>query len=264
MYEESRHGTGKKIAWLTDMQMFKVFKDRVVVDDPQQYCKENDGGDEGDLVRRHPQIPHCARATHYATVVEDWMAESVERVVQQGVNLEAQLAGDSGAMLAQKWVARSQQIVGAAATDANAAAIEDGNVHGGSGPAKREAESPVDTPEAKAAKKEAELLDKFRKQEQDKAARAETNAKIKEQKAAQRQKDKVVQKQRDLEYAKTPQGRAKAWISGLQDHISKAEGEAAKLQRGDTNLPANLANEYMGTWSAFPSLRTPRDSHEFQ
>ena len=99
MYEESRHGTGKKIAWLTDMQMFKVFKDRVVVDELQTYCKENDGGDEGDLVRRHPQISHCARATHSATVtafVRQALSLSGERCEPRGIGQTLTLSRKPG------------------------------------------------------------------------------------------------------------------------------------------------------------------------
>ena len=172
------------------------------------------------------------------------MAESVERVVQQGVSMEAGLSGKSGEMLAKKWVKRSEQLFhkSAPVNPEAAPAREPDHDASETTPAKRAAEYRAeDTPGAKTAKKEEELLEQFRKNEKDKADRLIARNKFAQQKAEQRQKENIAPKTQRHDYVKTPEGRAKSWVAGLQDHINRAEGEAKQLQKGETNLPNNLA-----------------------
>ena len=109
-YEQSRHGTGKSMAWPTDAQMMEVWRSREVVDALKAYCRKHDRP-AFELVRPHPQIPHVQAALQHKVVVEDWEKESVERVVDQGVGLDTQVDNDApGQMLVKKVVARSEEV----------------------------------------------------------------------------------------------------------------------------------------------------------
>ncbi len=251
-YEETRHGAGKTLVWLIHAQMLKIWKDAEVCEHLQNYCKNNDRPN-CEMVRPHPQIPHCVKATQYKCVVEDWEKESVDHIVQQGIKFETDLDGDSGRLLAKKWVAKSEQLFGIG--DGAAPEIDNAGATGTKRPSSPAAQEDQE-PAGKALKKsEQELLEKFRQQQAEKETRAEQRERVRLERQQQRQHEKEEEKKKREQWAKTAEGRGTLWVQGLQQHISQAEQEAANLIKGTTALPANLAEEYAVTWSNYPSVR---------
>ena len=58
------------------------------------------------------------------------------------------------------------------------------------------------------------------------------------------------QKEQRQEEAKTPEGRARSWLQGLQEHISKCDNEVTYCKADDCPLPAGLAKEYAAQWQS--------------
>ena len=72
--------------------------------------------------------------------------------------------------------------------------------------------------------------------------------KEREEKVQQKKMDAQRQKEMRQESAKTPEGRARTWLQGLQDHISKCDTEIAFCRSSTCPLPPGFANEYAALW----------------
>ena len=91
---------------------------------------------------------------------------------------------------------------------------------------------------------------KFQEAEEARAKRAEERRLISEASIEKRRRDAQLAKEARQASAKTPEGRAKAWLQGLQEHISKCDAELQVCKAKDCPLPAGLAREFVAQWSS--------------
>ena len=64
-----------------------------------------------------------------------------------------------------------------------------------------------------------------------------------------RREEKEVEKEKRRLAAETPEGRARKWLTTIQDSVSKALEEAKKCQDGSNCLPGGLRKEYASSWN---------------
>ena len=227
---------------MTDAQMVEIWRDRDVVDCLQQACREAVGDPE---TRRHPSIPHCEAARQFKVLVEDEDRELADTVLQRGIKLTTDGSSSAGELMVSSVLSQAKAAFGRDATlpPPPAPAPTIAEVHS-SGADKGSVDAVVGLNEeqkaalAKHAKdekaKEQTRLDKLQKIEdsRDKRAQEKADAKLQRQEAAS-----------------TPEGRARTWLAGLQEHIRRADDEATLCKSTDCPLPIGLAREYASSWS---------------
>lgn len=82
----------------------------------------------------------------------------------------------------------------------------------------------------------------------DKKKKAE-DAQYRKQAAAMRKKEQMEAKAEKERLAATPAGRARSWLSGFQDYISKADHEHKHCSEEEGYLPTTLKKEYIALWA---------------
>jgi hypothetical protein len=248
---EKRVGTSQVEAWLTSWQMLQVYGDPELVEEMQKWCKAQTRVPK---YRKHPRLPHLEKANQYACVIEDHRREVVEKVVQQGIAMEADLDAENGGDIVRRALGRSEEAFGTMRDDGA------DTVQPFSAPKLAICASAI--PDAAAA---AQSDDRAKKQAMENLAKAEQKAIEKQAKVEQRKLEQERQRVDRIAYAATPDGRAKTWLSGLQGTISKLESEIMHCKdSGSCDSPASIAAEYAATFaskvSGFKKTRTSIES----
>ena len=57
-------------------------------------------------------------------------------------------------------------------------------------------------------------------------------------------------KEERQEFAKTDAGRAKLWLHGLQDHITKCDSAVVECQSSKCPMPKGIKREYCASWTS--------------
>ena len=279
MYLERRFGTKKSEAWLTDGQMMFIFQDREVVDAMQEVC-EAENTFEKPSVRAHPKLPRLRKAQQFKCQIEDHEVERVEHVLKRGIRLEHDLDGnDAGdANIVRQCLARARGALGAAPATAATANSSPSATLPASAPVAQTANNgsggsaAVATASALGAggappgetleeKKKRERLEKFQHDEERRKDRV-AKAQVKKELAAEtRRVERETEKQRRADALKTPEGRARVWLGGLQEFIQKADKEVTHCEdKENCALPEGLRTEYSSHWknksSGFKRART--------
>ena len=225
---EQRAGRHTTKAWLTEDQMVDVFKNPDVVSELIRVYSQ-----ESKRNRPHPDIPHVLKARQFLCTVADEFRESLENVLRKGARLEVDAEGEAGKMLCQQIMQRSAD----AFAEPNVLPIHDGDTKPHTDPPAIKDKDTLD-------------LEKFRKIEEEKKRKAHEKAEEKLKKQQERRAQKAQDKLTQQQFAETPEGRARAWLKGLGDHIAKCESEAGKLKSKNLKMPASIASEYCTLWTA--------------
>ena len=241
-WKENRTIGLEKEAWMTDAQMLQVWRDQMVVDQLKLWASKQT---DRPRVRLNPKIPDCAAATQYLVQVEESTTTQVEEVLRKGIRMRFDLEGEGGQAVARSHVARSANTFGhgpmACASDASGGKLADALPLQGM---KRNAsEAGLEAVSGPGDLRRRQLLEKLEKDEAGKQRKAdEKRQKQKEQQEVKRMK---IQEEKEARQAvsKTPEGRARTWVGGLQDHISKADVELVACKSPQCPLPAGLARE---------------------
>ena len=229
---EQRCGSKKSQAWLTDDQMMDVFKNRSVVDALQQKCKD-DHTEHKPLHRRHPNVPHCAEAHQFLTDIEDSLVETCEKVLKKGATITMQADGAAGEALVRETIAKSA------------------SAFGGPSMAQSASSTAGDSDTSMSAEENAkrQRLQRFEELEAEKEKKRFEKEQERETKILLRKEEREREKEKRREYASTPEGRAKVWLAGLQEHISKCDAEAAHCDdKAKCDLPEGLRVQYKSQW----------------
>ena len=241
-FNEKRAGSKKVESWLTDWQMMQVFGCREIVDEMQKWCESQIRPAKA---RKHPTIPQVAKARQFACVIEDNMREKTEQVLQQGINMEIDLDALTGKDLVRGALARSEEAFGRHGDDRISTLSRSAKMENFDG------DDRISTvpPSGPVALDEQKRLEQLRKDENEKREKLQ---KKEEEKQARIQKRKDDQEQARIDriaFAATAEGRAKTWLSGLQDVISKLESEVLHCKSDKCHLPTNIAAEYASTFA---------------
>ena len=253
-------------AWLTDGEMMQIWHDRDIVDALKEWA-----GQQTDQVRvrAHPEIPHVQKAQQFKVQIEERFKKMTEDVARQGMRTTFDADSPGGEDIVRNTLARSNAAFGNSGLPAQAApALEAGTAAQGITPQKRPAAAAEEAVEPTGGehpeeRKRRERPERFHQQETERAARAEKAKERKDQTAEARRIQIQRAKEDRQAHAKTPEGRAKVWLSGLQDHITKCEAEQKLRKAQDCPLPDGLAKEYAATWqSKIQSFKKARSTIE--
>ena len=241
--KEYRKLSVEKECWLTDAQMFQIWRDQEVVDELKLWAEQQIGEPR---VRLNPRIPHCLKAKQFHVSIEDAQIQEASEVLRQGMKMEFDVDGEMGQQFARQHMDRSVRAFGPTAGITENAQPHSTPTSLPSTGLKRSAAAAMEV--SPKSKKKQELLDKFEQQEAAQQQRA-ADREAKKAAAALARKDKIQRdKETRQEYAKTPEGRAKSWLSGLHDLIAKAQAELDECQKKTCPLPGGLAKEYCAVW----------------
>ena len=227
--------------WLTDAQMMAIWHDRDVANGMMDWARAQT---DEIRARAHPKIPHVEKARQYKVQVEDKFIKTMEDVVQQGMKMGFNAEGSAGEDIVRSKLARSASIFGGNGPTAGAKSAVPTEKRALS-PGEEDDESGDDLP---AEKKRRDRLKDFKEQEAERAKKAEDRERQKDEKSAARKLEAQQAKEDRQAQAKTPAGRAKVWLSGLQEHILTCETEMQRCKATDSPLPGALSEEYAGMW----------------
>jgi hypothetical protein len=257
-YTEKRKGSLKTDAWMTDGQLMIVYNDREVVDELKSWCESQV---KPIKARKHPQIPSVKKARQFCVTIEDQQREKIEQVLEQGIQMSADVDREHGEPMVRSFLEKSHDaFCGTAGASPMALpappVLPPVAASAASATVARSATSPEDT-------RKAEALAEFEKKEvarRDKALARETQ---KQADLIQRRQDQEAARVARVQFAATPEGRAREWLQGLQAIISNCMAQVAHCNSSECLLPANLAKEYGATWSQkVSSLKRARTSIE--
>ena len=237
-------------AWLTRAQMAEIWKDDAVITAMQEWAEAQQ--DEV-RVRAHPKIPHVAAARQWKVQVSEQYQKRMESVVDQHMQLSFGAEGPAGEDVVRNMLARSNAAHGRGGA-LPATSPSPGLNATINAPQKRPSSAvsieDIDDDALPDEKKRRERLDRFKRQEEERAARAAHKAVDKEKAIAQRKQDAQAAKEARQAQAKTPEGRAKVWLNGLQDHINKCEAELKACKCSKCPPPGCLSKEYSAMWAS--------------
>ena len=271
-YVERVFGKKKTQAWLTHGQLFKIYQDNEVVSAMKQQCAADNTVTQP-LVRPHPRIPTVAAATQYKVTIEDQEVETVQNVLKFGLKLSATLDGnDPGdAALVRQHVASAREQFTMSLHDPSGTLAKEpstplslpGSGHSSTpiaarpSPLSNDAGEDEEDPDSKKRRLRREA---FEEQEAKRQKRAEEARQKRDEAQEQRRVDRETEKEKRKMLTQTPEGRARVWLAGLQDIISKADAEAQHCDSKCCVLPDGIRAEYASQWkgrsSGFKRLRT--------
>ena len=229
--------------------MQKLVEDATVVQALKQHCLNHSMVEEK-LARPHPRVPTCLRATQYLVDVDDSLVEACDQVLKRGAVVDIEPEGDAGAAVVRNIVAGATAAFGKEAQlpapplppQQATAQPGDGGLIGG----KRSLEEDTETPEAKAKRIR---IEKYMAAEEKKAKDKEVKDAQREKKVEERREERQQMKDQRREEAKTPEGRARIWLSGLQEHVRRCDDEVAHCSSSMCALPKGLKEQYKNTWA---------------
>jgi hypothetical protein len=273
-YLEKKHGTKKTTAWLTHGQMMIIWGDDEVVEALKATCMDEDTLQDP-FVRANPRAKTCFKARQFKVEIEDHEVDKVTKCMKQGLNMEFEPVGDAGDALVQTHIARSRGAFAGRTIEPEAAysgglrtateALSEALPEGCTAQKRTAADvGALDHPETAEEAQKRQRLERFADQENKRQTDQSKKAQERLEKADERKKEREAEKEIRLAELKTPTGRAKQWLSGLQDHISKANHEEKRCQAESCPLPDGLAKEYSNQWAAkaasFKKCRTNIES----
>ena len=252
---EHRKGSKEVKAWLMESEMLKLFDSQEVVQALKESCRNNITENE---VRLHPKVPHCAAATQYHVPIQDRNQTKVDDVLRQGVKLElTPTGGEMDDMLIREHLKRTQKAFGGHAQASPPSSFPSEAVGPNVDDSATEHVDPGEADTSSSSRSngqlgvaKAEMLRKLEEKERLRVEKAAQKIQDREDAVKARREKQQAEKERREEFLKSPEGRARSWLQGLQEHITKGNSEILHCQSDNCFLPKNISKEYAATWAS--------------